>query len=306
MRMAALAAVVCVMLGATLLLGPKLFKRSEVAVNPPPVAVEAGQDAGSANTSSNAGGQETAQDRSDGTENTAPAENETGPESAAARELLVLNDQGHRLALDEKGNLYGAERLQPGLQQSIKRMLSTERVPRVAVEAELRGSRGTLLGDAENRPSFRLLSPVGKVVLSNRPSFNWQPLAGASSYTVTIVDARLNEVMTSGPLTTTNWKAAKPLVYGGTYSWQVTVVKDGKQFVSPVLPLPPARFKILDEGRVRELEQAKKAYANSHLALAALYAEAGLRDEAEAELRALLKDNPQSRVVRNLLRDIRR
>lgn len=305
-RVAALAAVICVMLGATLLVGSKLFKRSEVAVAPVPEAVDDGQGVGGANSPANVGEQESARDRSAGTENAEAPKDETRPEIAAARELLALNDQGRRLALDEKGNLSGAEGLAPDLQQSIKRMLSSGKVPRAAYAAELRGSRSTLLGEAENGASFRLLSPVGKVVLGNRPSFAWQPLAGASSYTVTVVDARLNEVMTSEPLTTTNWTAAKPLSSGGTYSWQVTAIKDGKQIVSPVLPSPPARFKVLESGRVRQLEQARKAYANSHLALAVLYAEAGLRDEAESELRALLKANPQSRVVRNLLRDIKK
>lgn len=305
-RAAALAAVVCVMLGVTLLLGSKLFKRSEVVVAPVPEAVNDGQGVGGANSSPNLGEQESARDRSAGTENAAAAKDETRPEIAAARELLVLHDQGRRLALDEKGNLSGADGLAPDLQQSIKRMLSSGRVPRAAYAAELKGSRSTLLGEAENEGSFRLLSPVGKVVSGNRPTFIWQPLAGASSYTVTVVDARLNEVMTSEPLTTTNWRAAKPLSSGGTYSWQVSAFKDGKQIVSPVLPSPPARFKILERERVRQLEQARKAYANSHLALAVLYAEAGLRDEAESELRALLKANPQSGVVRNLLRDIKR
>lgn len=305
-RVAALAAVVCVMLGATLLLGSKLFKRLEVAVAPLPEAVDNGQGVRGANSSPNVGGQGNARDPSTGTERVEAAKVETRPEISAARELLVLNDRGRRLALDERGNLSGADGLAPDLQQSIKRMLSTGRVPRAAYAAELRGSRSTLLGEAENGASFRLLSPVGKVVPGNRPSFTWQPLAGASSYTVTVVDARLNEVMTSGPLTTTNWRAGKPLLSGDTYSWQVMAVKDGKQIVSPVLPSPPARFKILEQERVRELEQARKTYANSHLALAVLYAEAGLRDEAESELRALLKANPQSRVVRNLLRDIKK
>ena len=306
-RIAALAAAVCVMLSAAILLGPKLFKRSEVAIAPPPRSVDGGQDGGSANSSSNEGGQQNSQGPSVGTKNAAPAENGTRQENTPARELLALNDQGRRLALDEKGNLLGAERLPPGLQRSIEMMLSTGKVPRASGgAAELRGERSTLLGEGENGVPFRLLSPVGKVVLDNRPSFSWQPMAGASSYTVTVVDARLNEVMTSGPLTTTNWKPAKPLVNGSTYSWQVTAIKDGSRIVSPVLPWPPARFKILDRGQVGELEQARKAYANSHLALAALYAEAGLREEAEAELRALLRSNPRSKVVRNLLRDIRR
>jgi hypothetical protein len=304
--MAALAAVVCVLLVATLLLGLKLFKRSEVAVTPPPRANESGNDGGSVNSSSNAGGEQNSQGTSAGTKNAAPEENEGGQENAPASELLALNDQGRRLALDERGNLTGAEGLPTDLQRSIERMLSTGKVPRADGEAELKGGRSILLGEDEKGAPFRLLSPVGKIVPDNRPAFNWQPLAGASSYTVNIVDARLNEVMTSGPLTTTSWRPAKPLVNGSTYSWQVTAIKDGSPVVSPVLPLPPARFKILGRGRVGELEQARKAYANSHLALAALYARAGLRDETEAELLALLRANPRSRVVRNLLRDVRR
>lgn len=312
----AIAAVVCLMLAATLLLGPALYKRRAVVTSSTPEAVDARQGSAPAISSSNAAVQQSAQEQSGGNENAgnenagnesaAPAENETEAGIATPRELLILNDRGRRLALDEKGNLSGAERYPPRLQQSIKRMLSTERVPRIAEVAELRGSRSILLGEAENRPLFRLLSPVGKIILSNRPSFNWQTLAGASSYTVTVTDAELNEVMNSGPLTTTSWNASKPLAYGGRYSWQVMAVREGKQIVSPVLPSPPARFKILEQSRVRELERARKRYADSHLALAALYAEAGLSDEAEAELRALLIANPQSGVVRNLLRDIRR
>ncbi|HEX8920280.1 MAG TPA: hypothetical protein VF766_02310, partial [Pyrinomonadaceae bacterium] len=137
-RMAALAAVVCVMLGAALLLGLKLFKRSEVAVTPPPGAAEAGSDKGGANSSSNMGGQQNSQGTSAGTTNAAPAENETGQENTPARELLALNDQGRRLALDEKGNLTGAEGLPPDLQRSIERMLSTGKIPRAAGAAELK------------------------------------------------------------------------------------------------------------------------------------------------------------------------
>lgn len=303
-RVAALAAVVCVLLGAALLLGLKIFKRPEVIATPTPGTTESGQYVVGANSSSNSGGHESAPDQPAGTENATPAQNETGQENTPARELLVLNDQGRRLTLDGEGNLSGAEGLPPDLLQSIKRMLRTERVPHVAGAAELKGGRSTLLGEGEDGAPFRLLSPVGKVVLSNRPSFTWQPLAGASSYTVTVVDARLNEVMTSGPLTKTSWRPAKPLLNGDTYSWQVKAVRDGVQVVSPKLPSPPARFKLLGKGRVAELERSRKAYANSHLALAVLYARAGLRDEAGAELRALLRDNPRSRVVRNLLRDV--
>ena len=56
--------------------------------------------------------------------------------------------------------------------------------------------------------------------------------------------------------------------------------------------------------RRNELLKARQAYATSHLALALLNAKHGLLGEAEQELRALVKANPDSEIARTLLADV--
>jgi hypothetical protein len=53
------------------------------------------------------------------------------------------------------------------------------------------------------------------------------------------------------------------------------------------------------------LAEAKNASAGSHLTIGLLYAQAGLLDDAERELQALLRANPQSTLAQKLLRSVR-
>jgi hypothetical protein len=142
------------------------------------------------------------------------------------------------------------------------------------------------------------------VIQSDRPEFSWQSLAGAQSYTVTITDPQLNEVAVSEPLTATRWRIPRPLARGAIYSWQVTARKDGENIISPLMPAPEAKFKVLDEARYQELMRARQAYNGSHLTLGILYTRYGLLDEAEQEFRALVRENPQSDPARRLLRSV--
>src|SRR5215204_6196616 len=130
------------------------------------------------------------------------------------------------------------------------------------------------------------------------------PANGAQSYTVAVTDAELNEVATSPPLNATEWQIPKPLKQGGIYSWQVTALKDGVKITSPVLPAPQAKFKVIDRTTSEMLQQTQRAYPDSHLTLGVLYAEAGLLDEAEQELRVLARDNPRASVAQKLLRQV--
>ncbi len=139
---------------------------------------------------------------------------------------------------------------------------------------------------------------------SYQPTFHWQALEGAQSYTVSVTDADLNEVATSPPLSTTQWQISNPLKPGGIYSWQVTALKDGVKITSPVLPAPQAKFKVIDRSTAEMLQQTQRTYPDSHLTLAVLYAEAGLVDEAERELRVLVRDNPGAGIVQKLLRQV--
>jgi hypothetical protein len=91
----------------------------------------------------------------------------------------------------------------------------------------------------------------------------------------------------------------------GVYAWQVKALKDGRVFISPSPPARQAKFRILDRARADELSRARRAYASSHLALGLLYAQSGLLDEAERELRVLQRANPNSETADRLLRQVR-
>jgi hypothetical protein len=84
----------------------------------------------------------------------------------------------------------------------------------------------------------------------------------------------------------------------------VKAIKDGQELITPRPPAPQAKFRILDRAKANEIMQARRAYASSHLTLALLYTDAGLLDEAERELRALQKANPNSEIARRLLSNV--
>jgi hypothetical protein len=143
-------------------------------------------------------------------------------------------------------------------------------------------------------------------MLSDRPTFRWSQLDGASGYVVEVYDEKFNLAAASPQLTGNSWTLTQPLKRGGVYSWQVKAIKDGQEFRSPRPPAPQAKFRILDQAKVNELAQARREYASSHLTLGLLYSEAGLLDEAEKEFRALQKSNPDSELVRRLLSQVQK
>lgn len=109
----------------------------------------------------------------------------------------------------------------------------------------------------------------------------------------------------SAPLSTTKWQLPRALERGRIYKWQVTARKDEQQIIAPAASVPEARFRILAKSKDDELRQLERTNTGSHLARGVLYAQAGLLDEAERELRALVKANPKSEVARKLLRSVR-
>jgi hypothetical protein len=225
-------------------------------------------------------------------------------ESSSAGIVRQLNDGGRQIVLDERGDLKGAEQLPYRLQQAIRAALATGKLERPSYLSGLNGKPGTFLGESGDGLPFKLIGPVGKVLASNRPTFRWVALAGASHYIVTVTDARLNAVATSDALTVLEWSPPVKLK-GGIYSWQVTAVKDGRRVTSPVLPAPEAKFRVLEQEKVKELERARQTFRGSHLTLGLLLTEAGLLDEAEREFGLLLKVNPDSQLARKLLAQAR-
>lgn len=81
-------------------------------------------------------------------------------------------------------------------------------------------------------------------------------------------------------------------------------MKDGREVVVPEPPAPEARFKVLEQAKVEELARARRQFADSHLTLGLLYAQAGLKDKAVQELQALVDANQSSPLAHKLLRSV--
>jgi hypothetical protein len=80
--------------------------------------------------------------------------------------------------------------------------------------------------------SFALLGPFGDEVTDDRPEFAWQPLAGATKYSIIIVDEGLRPIAHTR-LKTTTWRPKKPLRRGRSYLWQVTaILKNGTKVMA--------------------------------------------------------------------------
>jgi len=234
-----------------------------------------------------------------GSSTPAPLAPEQNPQLA-----VVLNDGNSKVTMDSHGTLAGLEQLSPRIRQRVTAALQTGKLEQPDAVAQLKGQPSTLLSEAGNGLPFRLFSPLHQVVRSQKPNFRWQGLAGVQSYRVTVTDVDLNEVATSPTLNTTEWQITKPLKRSGIYSWQVTALKNGVAVTSPVLPAPQAKFKILDHSTLEMIQQAERTEPRSHLTRGVLYAEAGLLDEAEQELRLLVRKNPHADIANKLLRSL--
>src|SRR5262249_17154282 len=140
---------------------------------------------------------------------------------------------------------------------------------------------------------------------TDRPTFQWQKLEGASNYTISVFDTSFNKITDSGSLQTITWHCNVSLKSGVTYLWQVTAVKDGKEITSPVVPEPEAKFRVLSRSASAELAQIKEQSGDSHLIMGTFYVRNGLLDDAEREFQALVTANPDSVVAKKLLANVR-
>jgi hypothetical protein len=223
---------------------------------------------------------------------------------AALAPVVALYDGDRLVTLDRQGYLTGLDSLLESSRQQVRTALTEQRVKAAASLAGLKGKQEVLMGSG-GADSFSIVSPVGEVLETNKPTFKWQELGGATAYNVTVYDAAQNAVATSPELTRTEWTVSRPLKRGGVYTWDVAARKDGKDIVSPSPPAPQARFRILDKGLFDELDHARRAYPGSHLVLGVLYARAGMLQDAERELKVLAAENPHSVVAQKLLSNLK-
>jgi hypothetical protein len=228
-----------------------------------------------------------------------PTEKPTG-----AKTLVVINDQGGAITVDNSGNVSGLEDVPGSTRNEIAQVLLSERLDAPAILKELRGQGGGLRG-INNKQPFKLISPSRAVILSDLPMFSWEKAQGASAYKVYVNDLAGHEVARSEelPPESIRWRVQNALKRGDIYSWTVVAVVDGKEIVSPGPSSPELRFQILPQNQLSQLRELKKT--QSHLALAVFYSKVGMVAEAEQELKELQSRNPGSQKLRALLSKIR-
>jgi hypothetical protein len=217
---------------------------------------------------------------------------------------IALDDGGRRVTLDDAGRLDGLPAMSEKDEAAVRVALETGRLETPAFLAELVEKPGTLLGTTNDTDRLSLVGPMGTAVETDRPTLRWKPLRGASSYTAAVFDAQLDPVATSPPSSGTAWTPPTPLPRGRDYTWQVTARLGDREVSAPAPPAPEARFRVLEESLATDVAHARQAYAGSHLALGLAYARAGLLDEAQRELQALVSLNPESPIARELLQQV--
>jgi hypothetical protein len=141
---------------------------------------------------------------------------------------------------------------------------------------------------------------LGTAVRFSNPEFEWTSRGPNTTYIVTLKNLTSGQIISSPSLHAVAWAPAEPLQRGSIYAWQVAASLDGQGEIAPTPPSPQARFLVLDASAVARLENLPP----SHALRAALYAEAGLLDEAELEAKALANENPGSPVAAGLLHRI--
>ena len=181
--------------------------------------------------------------------------------------VFMLKDGLQQVSLDTQGHLHGLSALPSPLQQQIAASLQSRRVQPPLLLASLQGERGVPRGDGvRDAATFHVTSPTGTFVREDRPSFAWTAYPNASGYIVRISDTAEHSVLQSEVVTGTTWTPPQPLHRGITLQWQVTALHDKEEIaVVPEYPDPPARFRILEAKKAREMEEERQVYAGSLL-----------------------------------------
>lgn len=210
-----------------------------------------------------------------------------------------LRDGGREISVDSKGQLHGLTIDDPELRRTAIRVMQTGLLSPPPLPTDLSQGRESVKNDVKTAAlPLRPLTPVGQIVLSDRPAFRWYSAAGAISFQVRIYDTASHEVMASPSLKTTEWTPADPLQRGQVYSWKVVGHYDFKVVTAPESPEPPARFRVLPPADADKF--AAVAGQNSQFLLAVTAAGLGLESEASSALDRLQAENPGSPLLQKL------
>lgn len=231
--------------------------------------------------------------------NESPSEKPNGTEAA-----VVLNDRGGTITVDKSGNISGLDDVSASMRNEIAQVLLSGKIDRPPILKGLSEEDSALRGSSAGQ-AFKLIAPSRTVIVTNRPTFKWKSLPGATAYTVFVNDSGGEIVAKSDPLATdhTEWLVTKPLKRGEIYAWTVVAVVDGKEIISPGPSAPEMKFQVLSAADLAQLNQLRRI--GSHVALAVFYAHQGMILQAEREFQILALKNPGSHSANKLLEEIR-
>lgn len=149
------------------------------------------------------------------------------------------------------------------------------------------GEETPVLRGEGQTPRVNLLEPLGVVVESDRPRFRWTGVTGARYRVLIARDEKI--VMKSALQTRETWMPDGPLPRGAVYAWQLTVVAGAREWTVPRPDAPSARFRVLAESELRELDAARAT--KSRLLIGVVAARFGLGDLAARELTAFASEH---------------
>jgi hypothetical protein len=226
------------------------------------------------------------------------------PEPSKAEVVVTLNDRGGTISVDRAGNVTGLDDVPAATRDVIAKVLLSERIDRPPNLRDL-GDEDSALRGSNRDQSFILISPSRTVIVSDRPTFKWETVQGASAYTVYVNDASGQMVAKSGELTADrrHWQIPKSLRRGEMYTWAVTAMVDDKEKVFPGPSAPEMKFHVLSAAHLRRLNELSRSH--SHLALGIFYTNVGMLAEAEREFLELAGMNSNSKIPSNLLNNVR-
>jgi anti-sigma factor RsiW len=237
---------------------------------------------------------------------------QTGPVTSSPL-VASLKSGDEKVTVRRDGTVTGLPAgISSRVQGTVVAALTKGSFPIAASVQGLIGEKGTLLSNnGSEGATQRLFGPVGTRVLSARPVFRWSAVPGAVGYQIAVYDAAdFSKVAESPVLTKTAWQASTDLPRGKTLLWQVTTTfseeSEREPLLTPAPPAPEARFVALSETEAQAVSAQTAKAADSPLARAAVYAEAGLLDDAERELDTLIAANPKEPLVRKLRDSLRK
>lgn len=200
------------------------------------------------------------------------------------------------------GQFDGMEGFPDEVRGPVRRFLTAQKFETPEI---LLGARG--IG---HQQASLLQTPVTTAVASDRPTFSWEPDDRARAYAVLVSTSDKFEDVPSEDLlwiTETKWSPPEPLRRGQKYYWWLVIkTEDPEPLFSPLAGQPAAWFVVIDEETFEHVQQGERAAGESHLARLALYVDkrVGLLDDAEKELDALRKANPESPVIEKLIQSL--